>query len=167
MPLRTLRVAALLAAVGFAPGVAADVQQTAYSRIELIAEQATVPATGGRLTLGFHLRPNRGWHAYWLNPGDAGKEPSIDWALPDGFAAHPLQFPAPHVIPFGDFNTYGYKGAILLLADVDVPPASNPVPPSASRGRRDGSSATTPCACPKMPTSNSPWWSETVASTPR
>ena len=126
MPLRTLRVAALLAAVGFAPGVAADVQQTTYSRIELIAEQATVPATGGRLTLGFHLRPNRGWHAYWLNPGDAGKEPSIDWALPDGFAAHPLQFPAPHVIPFGDFNTYGYKGAILLLADVDVPPGLEP-----------------------------------------
>ena len=126
MPSRTVRAAALLAAVGFAPGVAADVQQTTYSRIELIAEQATVPATGGRVTLGFHLQPNRGWHAYWLNPGDAGKEPSIDWTLPDGFAAHPLQFPAPHLIPFGDFNTYGYKGAILLLADVDVPPGLEP-----------------------------------------
>lgn len=126
MPARTVRAAALLAAVGFAPGVAADVQQTTYSRIELIAEQATVPATGGRLTLGFHLQPNRGWHAYWLNPGDAGKEPSIDWALPDGFAANPLKFPAPHLIPFGDFNTYGYERAILLLADVDVPPDLEP-----------------------------------------
>ena len=126
MSSRTVHAAALLAAVGFAPWVAADVQQTTYSRIELIAEQATVPATGGRVTLGFHLQPNRGWHAYWLNPGDAGKEPSIDWALPDGFVAHPLQFPAPHLIPFGDFNTYGYKRAILLLADVDVPPGLEP-----------------------------------------
>lgn len=126
MSSRTVHAAALLAAVGFAPWVAADVQQTTYSRIELIAEQATVPATGGRVTLGFHLQPNRGWHAYWLNPGDAGKEPSIDWALPDGFVAHPLQFPAPHLIPFGDFNTYGYKRAILLLVDVDVPPGLEP-----------------------------------------
>ena len=123
---RTLRAAALLAAVGFAPVVTADVQQTTYSRIELIAEQDSVPATGGRVTLGFHLQPNPGWHAYWQNPGDAGKEPSIEWALPDGLAAHPLQFPAPHLIPFGDFNTYGYEDAILLLADVDVPPGLEP-----------------------------------------
>lgn len=126
MSSRTVHAAALLAAAGFASGVAADVQRTTYSRIELIAEQATVPAAGGRLTLGFHLQPNPGWHAYWLNPGDAGKEPSIDWALPDGFAAHPLKFPAPHLIPFGDFNTYGYKSAVLLLADVDVPAGLEP-----------------------------------------
>lgn len=126
MPSRTVRAAALLAAVGFAPGVATAVQETTYSRIELIAEQASVPATGGRVTLGFHLEPNRGWHAYWLNPGDAGKEPSIDWALPDGFTVQPLQFPTPHLIPFGDFNTYGYEDAILLLADVDVPAGLEP-----------------------------------------
>lgn len=126
MPSSTVRAVALLAAVGCAAGVAADVQQTTYSRIDLVAEQASVPATGGRMTLGFHLEPNPGWHAYWLNPGDAGKEPSIDWALPDGFTVQPLQFPTPHVIPFGDFNTYGYEGAILLLADVDVPTGLEP-----------------------------------------
>lgn len=126
MSLKTVRAAAWLAAVGFTPGVAADVLETTYSRIELIAEQASVPATGGRVTLGFHLEPNRGWHAYWLNPGDAGKEPSIDWALPDGFTVAPLQFPTPHLIPFGDFNTYGYEDAILLLADVDVPAGLEP-----------------------------------------
>ena len=126
MSSRTVHAAALLAAIGFAAGVAADVLETTYSRIELIAEQASVPATGGRMTLGFHLEPSRGWHAYWQNPGDAGKEPSIDWALPDGFTVEPLQFPTPHLIPFGDFNTYGYEGAILLLADVDVPDGLEP-----------------------------------------
>ena len=77
----------------------ADVQKTTYSRVELIAEQATLPATGGRVTLGFHLEPDPGWHAYWVNPGDAGKAPSIDWALPtdstrtrssSGAACHPV-----------------------------------------------------------------------------
>ena len=108
-----------LAAVSLAT---ADVQKTTYSRVELIAEQAMVPATGGSITLGLHLEPDPGWHAYWVNPGDAGKAPSIDWTLPTGFDAGPLEFPAPHVIPFGDFNTYGFDGAILLLAQVDVPP---------------------------------------------
>ena len=108
--------AVVVAAVG-----AADVQRTAYSEIELIAEQATIPAVGGPMTLGFRLEPNPGWHAYWQNPGDAGKEPAIDWELPVGFAADALLFPTPYLIPFGDFNTYGYKSPILLLAPLDVP----------------------------------------------
>lgn len=104
-----------------ATAAVADLQKTAYSRIELIAEQATVPVDGGRMTLGLGLEPDPGWHAYWQNPGDAGQEPSVDWTSPGAFAVHDLEFPTPHLIPFGDFNTYGYEGAILLLADVDVP----------------------------------------------
>ena len=41
--------------------------------------------------------------------------------LPEGFEAGELQYPAPHVIPFDIFNTYGFDEAILLLADVTVP----------------------------------------------
>ncbi|MXY56908.1 MAG: hypothetical protein F4Y41_11010, partial [Gammaproteobacteria bacterium] len=54
-------------------------------------------------------------------PGDAGKEVSIRWSLPEGFDAGELQYPAPHVIPFDIFNTYGFDEAILLLADITVP----------------------------------------------
>ena len=99
----------------------AEAVRTAHSTVELVAEQASLPADGGVVTLGLHLRPNPGWHAYWRNPGDAGKEPSMRWRLPDGFEAGALRFPTPHLIPFGEFNTYGFDGPILLLADLQVP----------------------------------------------
>lgn len=97
-------------------------QRTQYSTVDLIAEAASLPADGGTVTVGFYLKPDPKWHAYWINPGDAGKEVSIRWTLPDGMEAGELQYPAPHVIPFDIFNTYGFDEAILLLTDIAVPP---------------------------------------------
>ncbi len=97
-------------------------QRTAYSNVDLIAEHASVPSGGGTVTLGLHLEADPGWHAYWTNPGDAGKEASVKWTLPEGFEAGALQFPAPHLIPFDVFNTYGFDEAILLLTAIAVPP---------------------------------------------
>ncbi|MGL6162175.1 protein-disulfide reductase DsbD family protein [Microbulbifer sp.] len=96
-------------------------QKTRYTTVELIAEQATVPVDGGTITLGLYLEPAPAWHAYWSNPGDAGKEPSVAWHLPEGFAAGGFAFPAPHRLPLGELNTYGYEEPILLLADLAVP----------------------------------------------
>lgn len=97
-------------------------QRTQYSTVDLIAEAASLPANGGTATVGFYLKPDPKWHAYWINPGDAGKEVSIRWTLPEGMEAGELQYPAPHVIPFDIFNTYGFDEAILLLTDIAVPP---------------------------------------------
>ena len=122
LPNRSSPLAALLLAVTAYAGVHAAEQRTEYSTVDLIAEHASVPVDGGTVTLGFHLEPDPGWHAYWTNPGDAGKEASIRWSLPEGFEAGELQYPTPHVIPFDVFNTYGFDEPILLLADIAVPP---------------------------------------------
>lgn len=111
-----------LLAVLFTAVVHAAEQRTQYSTVDLIAEPASLPADGGTVTLGFHLEPDPKWHAYWINPGDAGKEVSIRWTMPEGFEAGELQYPAPHVIPFDIFNTYGFNEAIFLLTDIAVPP---------------------------------------------
>ena len=103
-----------------APGAAP--LKTRYTTVDLIAEQASIPADGGVVTLGFHIEPDPTWHAYWSNPGDAGKGPSLEWILPDGFTVGEFAFPPPHVLPFSDLNTYAYEEAILLLADLQVPP---------------------------------------------
>ena len=95
--------------------------QTAYSRVELLAEQATLPTDGGAVTVGLRIEPNPGWHVYWANPGDAGLPATMRWSLPTGFAASEFQFPAPHVIPFGDLVTYGFNEPVLLLSEVSVP----------------------------------------------
>lgn len=99
----------------------AAIVETDYGSVELISEVGSVPRSGGTITVGFYLEPIEGWHAYWTNPGDAGLPVEINWTLPEGFQASDLQFPAPHVIPFGPLNTYGYSEAILLLAEIDVP----------------------------------------------
>ena len=99
----------------------AEPVRTNYSTVELVSEQASMPADGGTVTVGLRLEPDPTWHAYWINPGDAGLAATVRWSLPDGFSASELQFPAPHVIPFVDMITYGFDEPILLLADITVP----------------------------------------------
>ena len=111
---------ALALGLGFVQATAQPVA-TEHSKVELVAEQASLPADGGVVTLGLHLEPDPGWHAYWVNPGDAGLPATLRWTLPEGFAAAEAKFPTPHVIPFGDLVTYGFEEPILLLTDITVP----------------------------------------------
>ena len=99
----------------------AEAVQTTHTRVELITEQATLPADGGYVNVGFHIEPNPGWHVYWMNPGDAGLPATMQWSLPEGFSASEFEFPAPHVIPFGNLVTYGFDEPVLLLSEVSVP----------------------------------------------
>lgn len=62
----------------------------------LIAEPSTIQP-GKPFTVAVRLDIDPGWHTYWINPGDSGYPTKIDWELPDGFLAGPIQFPAPHL----------------------------------------------------------------------
>ena len=119
----TLRWAWVIVVCGLPVGVAAwgEPVRTSYSTAELVAEQASMPAEGGTVTVGLRLAPDPTWHAYWVNPGDAGLPATVRWNLPEGFSASDLRFPAPHVIPFGEFVTYGFDEPILLLSEISVP----------------------------------------------
>ena len=117
----TIRIlAAGVLGLALAAPATAEPQKTAHSTVDLIAEQSSAPA-GGRVTLGFHLDPDTTWHAYWANPGDAGKEPSIKWTVPEGLEVGELSFPTPHLLPFGELNTYGFEDNELFLAEMTVP----------------------------------------------
>ena len=126
--LKALRVWLIVLLTGFALcGTAiAEPVKTIYSTVDLIAEQATLPSSGGKVTVGLYLEPDPSWHAYWINPGDAGLPASISWSLPEGFEAGELQFPSPHIIPFVDLITYGFDEPILLLNDIEVPAGLSP-----------------------------------------
>ena len=116
----------LLVGFVFCGTVTAEPVKTLYSTVDLIAEQATLPASGGKVTVGLYLEPDPTWHAYWINPGDAGLPATIRWNLPEGFEAGELQFPSPHIIPFVDLITYGFDESILLLNDIVVPAGLSP-----------------------------------------
>ncbi len=88
--------------------------------VTLLAEAATVtPGQTLRLLLRQQLAP--GWHTYWENPGDAGAPTEITLLEPAGATAQPLQFPAPHRIPFGPLVNFGYDSEALFLLPISLP----------------------------------------------
>jgi thiol:disulfide interchange protein DsbD len=88
----------------------------------LAAEVASV-APGQPFRIGLRQRMAPGWHTYWQNPGDAGLPPEVSLTLPQGATAGPVQWPAPHRIPFGPLVNFGYENNTLLPQEV-TPPAS-------------------------------------------
>jgi thiol:disulfide interchange protein/DsbC/DsbD-like thiol-disulfide interchange protein len=83
------------------------------------ATDAVVP--GKPLTLGLKLTHEKDWHTYWLVPGDSGLPTRIEWSLPAGFEAGPIEWPHPKRMPTGPLVNFGYEGETLLLATVRVP----------------------------------------------
>jgi len=75
---------------------------------------------GNMRQVGLYFKLEPGWHIYWKNPGDAGEPPHIQWTLPVGIAAGPLQFPAPKRLPLGPLMDYGYEGEVLYPIDIKV-----------------------------------------------
>lgn len=78
---------------------------------------------GKPFTAGLRLRMAPGWHTYWQYAGDSGMATRIDWQLPPGFRAGPIQWPAPEkIVEPGDLWTYAYRDETLLLVQI-TPPA--------------------------------------------
>lgn len=90
------------------------------STVDLVAEVQSI-APGEKFAIAFLLRPDPGWHIYWINAGDAGKPASLKWDLPDGFEVDELTFPSPNFVPFGPLMSYGYDEETLLIANVSAP----------------------------------------------
>jgi len=94
--------------------------RTEQVEAELVAERST-PEPGKPFTVALRLKAIDGWHTYWRNPGDSGQPTSIQWQLPPGYRAGPLQWPVPEKLPIGPLANYGYEGEVLLLTDIAVP----------------------------------------------
>ena len=110
---------ALLACLLAASAAAAPVRQP-HSEAELLTERSAV-APGGTLSVALRLRMDEGWHGYWKHPGDSGMATAIEWKLPEGAAAGPIQWPAPMRLDVGPLTSYGYEREVLLLTDIATP----------------------------------------------
>lgn len=112
-----LQALALLASLGAVSARAAPTHITA----QLLAE-GPAPA-GGTVTLAFLMRPDRGWHGYWANPGDAGFGMTLDWVLPPGAAAGPLRYPVPRTLVVSGLMNHVFEEDYAVLADLRLPAA--------------------------------------------
>ncbi len=90
----------------------------------LAAEDVSIQP-GRPFVVALSLAMDPDWHVYWKNPGDSGLPTTIQWDLPEGFSAGPLQWPVPERIDTQGLITYGYPNRVMLLTEI-IPPGSLP-----------------------------------------
>jgi thiol:disulfide interchange protein DsbD len=115
----------LLLALFFADAAAAQIDDLPKVHARLIAERDTV-APGEAVTVAFEQDIRKGWHTYWLNPGDVGQPTQLAWTLPAGWKSGGLQWPYPKRLPVGPFMDYGYEGKPWILTTLTAPADAKP-----------------------------------------
>src|ERR1700761_7435064 len=83
-------------------------------------------APGGTLQIGLVLTMEEHWHVYWINAGDSGEPPHINWTLPLGITAGPMQFPPPSRLPLGPLMDFGYEDEVAFPVAVTAAPSVQP-----------------------------------------
>lgn len=100
-----------------------------HGTVELVAESASLQP-GRDFYAGLRFVLEKGWHIYWINPGDAGEPPRVTWRLPPEIKAGALEWPYPQPLAAFSLRDYGYEGEVLL-----------PVPMKSTAALKPGSSA--------------------------
>jgi DsbC/DsbD-like thiol-disulfide interchange protein len=92
--------------------------------VELVAKGPAAP--GGTAELAIVMTPEKGWHGYWSNPGDAGYGMELDWSLPQGWKAGEPEYPVPHTLlqagPNGTMYTRGLMRCWCRSRCLPMPP---------------------------------------------
>jgi thiol:disulfide interchange protein/DsbC/DsbD-like thiol-disulfide interchange protein len=129
LPLRRSLLFFVLALSGAILARAQTQQGVELVKADLIADTSAI-APGKPFTVGVRLVMANDWHTYWKYSGDFGLPTEIQWKLPPGFKAGPIQWPVPErQVTGGDIITFGYEREVLLMAEI-TPPAdlSNAAP---------------------------------------
>lgn len=109
-----------LLAVAFALLVSAPALATPnHIRASIVAEGPASP--GGTVMLALLMQPDKGWHGYWINPGDAGYGLTLDWTLPPGFQTKAPQFPVPQTLLISGLMNHVYEHDYAVLIPLKVP----------------------------------------------
>ncbi len=108
--LRTL-VLIVLASIG------ASAASIPHGTVDLVAEDKTI-APGRQFYVGLHFQLEEGWHIYWVNPGDSGEPPRVEWSFPKGLTAGEMEWPAPKRLGTPTIVDFGYDAPVTLLVPI-------------------------------------------------
>lgn len=108
----------VLAFAGFAR--AADIVTLKHTTARLVSENAQI-SPKGEFWVMFQLDIEKGWHTYWINPGDSGQAPQLAWTLPEGVTVSEIFWQPPHRQPFGPLMNYGYSDYAYHLVRITLP----------------------------------------------
>lgn len=120
-PRFSIALAALLLDFAFTGMAPAQSFTAAHAKVSLISENNSLQP-GQTAWVGVLFDLEKGWHIYWVNPGDSGERPKIQWQLPSGFQAKEIRWPTPVRLGTGTVIDYGYEGRVLLPVPMQVPP---------------------------------------------
>ena len=105
-----LEAAALLCATGArAAGVPIP-----HGTLEVVGENQWISA-GHTIHVGLNFRLEKGWHIYWVNPGDSGEPPRVKWQLPAGITASEIEWPTPRRLGTASIVDFGYEDDVMLI----------------------------------------------------
>lgn len=91
-----------------------------HAKVSIVSESNSLqPGRSSWVGVLFDLE--KGWHIYWVNPGDSGQPPKIQWQLPIGFQAKAIRWPTPERLKTGAVVDYGYEGRVLLPVQMQAP----------------------------------------------
>ena len=85
-----------------------------HGTLELIAEKQWI-AAGHPFNVALRFELEKGWHVYWVNPGDSGEPPRVTWDLPHGIKAGAIEWPAPRRLGMSTIVDYGYEDGVTLI----------------------------------------------------
>ncbi len=95
-------------------------QQGPHTVVWLISNRKSL-VPGRRIWVGIWFELEKGWHVYWVNPGDSGEPPKIQWQVPTGFRVAAIEWPAPEKLAAPSIVDYGYENEVVLVAPLTVP----------------------------------------------
>ena len=85
-----------------------------HGTVEIVAENQWI-APGSQTYLGLNFQLEKGWHIYWVNPGDSGQPPRVEWHLPAGLSAGEIEWPAARRLGTSTIVDFGYDTSVMLL----------------------------------------------------
>ncbi len=85
-----------------------------YTTAALLTDRDAVQP-GDSLNLMLRLKHRKGWHSYWLNPGDSGMPVQFSFEEQKGLSFGEARFPVPERIPTGPLVSFGYSDEVRFL----------------------------------------------------
>ncbi len=90
------------------------------STSELHSEEKVI-APGKSFTVALQLSHPDGWHSYYKYSGGVELPLAIDWKLPKGFTAGPIEWPVPKVKDGFFGKSFVYEGSPTFLVEITAP----------------------------------------------
>jgi DsbC/DsbD-like thiol-disulfide interchange protein/cytochrome c biogenesis protein CcdA len=99
----------------------AHAQSTPIASTASFHSEQTSIAPGKPFTVALKLVHPTDWHSYYLNSGGVEQAPAIQWSLPPGFHAGPIQWPVPSVKEGYSGKSFVYIGSPSFLVEITAP----------------------------------------------